>query len=133
EAGVAGRPPLARRTIERRFPEHPRDPAEVRALIAERGWKRAVAFQTRNPIHRADEYLLRAALETVDGLVVHPLVGETKGDDVPAAVRMKAYEALLGRYFPRDRAVLSVFPAAMRYAGPREAVLHAVARQNYGF
>jgi sulfate adenylyltransferase len=132
EIGVGGRITLARRTIERRFPEHHRDPAEVRARIAERGWRRTVAFQTRNPIHRAHEYLLRSALETVDGLVIHPLVGETKGDDVPAAVRVKAYEALL-KYFPASRAFLSVFPFAMRYAGPREAVLHAIARQNYGF
>jgi sulfate adenylyltransferase len=132
ELGIGGRITLARRTIERRFPEHHRDPSELRALIAERGWKRTVAFQTRNPIHRAHEYLLRSALETVDGLVIHPLVGETKGDDVPAAVRVKAYEALL-KYFPKERAVLSVFPFAMRYAGPREAVIHAIARQNYGF
>jgi sulfate adenylyltransferase len=132
EVGIGGRITLARRTVERRFPEHHRDPAELRALIAERGWRRTVAFQTRNPIHRAHEYLLRSALETVDGLVIHPLVGETKGDDVPAAVRVRAYEALL-EYFPKQRAVLSVFPFAMRYAGPREAVLHAIARQNYGF
>jgi sulfate adenylyltransferase len=132
EVGIGGRITLARRTIERKFPEHHRDPAELRAAIAERGWKRTVAFQTRNPIHRAHEYLLRSALETVDGLVIHPLVGETKGDDVPAVVRVRAYEALL-KYFPKERAFLSVFPFAMRYAGPREAVIHAIARQNYGF
>ncbi len=133
EIGVAGRVTLAERTIERRFPQHHRDPSEVRALIKERGWRRTVAFQTRNPIHRAHEYLLRCALEIVDGLVVHPLVGETKGDDVPAATRVRCYEVLLGKYFPADRALLSVFPFAMRYAGPREALLHAIARQNYGF
>jgi ATP sulfurylase len=133
EVGVAGRITLAGRTIERRFPRHHRDPAQVRALIQERGWRRTVAFQTRNPIHRAHEYLLRCALEIVDGLVVHPLVGETKGDDVPAATRVRCYEVLLGKYFPADRALLSVFPFAMRYAGPREALLHAIARQNYGF
>jgi ATP sulfurylase len=133
EVGLGGRVTLARRTIERRFPEHHRDPAELRAVIAERGWRKTVAFQTRNPIHRAHEYLLRSALETVDGLVVHPIVGETKGDDVPADVRVRCYETLLGRYFPADRVLLSVFPFAMRYAGPREAVLHAIARQNYGF
>jgi sulfate adenylyltransferase len=133
EVGLAGRITLARRTIERRFPAHHRDPAELRALIAERGWRRSVAFQTRNPIHRAHEYLLRCALEITDGLVVHPLVGETKGDDVPAATRVRCYEVLLEKYFPKDRVLLSVFPFAMRYAGPREALLHAIARQNYGF
>jgi ATP sulfurylase len=130
---VGGRITLARRTISRRFPAHHRDPGDVRAWIAERGWRRTVAFQTRNPIHRAHEYLLKTALEIADGLVVHPLVGETKEDDVPADVRMRCYEALLARYFPPSRTLLSVFPFAMRYAGPREAVLHAIARQNYGF
>ncbi|HEY8080251.1 MAG TPA: sulfate adenylyltransferase [Labilithrix sp.] len=133
EVGVAGRITLAKRTIKRRFPEHHRDPVEVRAEIAQRGWRRTVAFQTRNPIHRAHEHLLRSALETVDGLAVHPLVGETKEDDVPADVRVRAYETLLSKYFPKDRVLLTVFPFAMRYAGPREALLHAIARQNYGF
>ncbi len=133
EVALGGRLTLAARTIERKFPQHHRDPAEVRALIASKGWRRSVAFQTRNPIHRAHEYLLRVALEIVDGLVVHPLVGETKGDDVPADVRVRCYEVLLEKYFPADRALLSVFPFAMRYAGPREALIHAIARQNYGF
>jgi len=133
EIGIAGPVTLAKRTIHRRFPAHHRDPAEVRAFLAARGWRRTVAFQTRNPIHRAHEHLLRSALETVDGLAVHPLVGETKDDDVPADVRVRAYEVLLEKYFPKDRVLLSVFPFAMRYAGPREAVLHAIARQNYGF
>jgi sulfate adenylyltransferase len=133
EVAVGGRITLARRALERRFPDHHRDPAELRGLIAARGWRRTVAFQTRNPIHRAHEYLLRCALEIADGLVVHALVGETKGDDVPAATRVRCYEVLLDRYFPKERALLSVFPFAMRYAGPREALLHAIARQNYGF
>ncbi len=133
EVALGGKIMLARRTIERRFPQHHRDPAEVRGVIAARGWRRTVAFQTRNPIHRAHEYLLRCALEITDGLALHPLVGETKGDDVPAATRVRCYEVLLEKYFPKERTLLTVFPLAMRYAGPREALLHAISRQNYGF
>ena len=116
----------------REFSEYNLGCVKTRQLFKDKGWNKIVALQTRNPVHRAHEYLLKVALETVDGLMLHPTMGETKGDDIPADVRMKCYQVILEKYFPKDRTLLCMMPASMRYGGPREAVLHAIIRKNYG-
>lgn len=119
-----------KKTIE--FEEYNLPPKITRAIFKERNWERIVAFQTRNPIHRAHEYLTKCALEICDGLLIHPLMGTTKSDDIPGEIRMKCYQALIQNYYPNQHVLLSLMPVNMRYAGPKEAIMHSIIRKNYG-
>ena len=115
-----------------RYPQLDLPPAQTRAMFKERGWSTIAAFQTRNPMHRSHEYLVKTALEVCDGVLIHSLLGNLKPGDIPAEVSARAISALIEGYFVKDTVIQAGYPLDMRYAGPREALLHAVFRQNYG-